>query len=362
MTGYRHGLIVGKFYPPHAGHHYLIRTAADLCDRVSVVVAASQVESVPLVDRVAWLQEEHATEDNVEVIGVLDDAPVDYDSPQAWAAHNSVFDAAVRQLGDDQIDAVFSSEKYGDDLAAHFGAVHVEVDRDRLEHPVSGSACRDDLAAMWNHLAPATRAGVAVRVVVVGAESTGTTTVSRALVERFRARGGVWAATGWVGEYGRERSEQKLDAIREVTPSAGLEDVCWTGEDFAHIAAVQTRRENAAARSGSPLLVCDTDAFATQVWERRYLGEQSHQAASVAVPRHDVYLVTDHSDVPFVQDGLRDGEHLRADMTRWFSDALTATGRSWVLLTGSLDDRVRLAGEVAENMLRLRRTFSKPLG
>ena len=85
MTRYSHGLVVGKFYPPHAGHHYLIRTAARQCDKVSVVVAASQVESIPLFDRVAWLQEEHAADRNVVIVGVLDDAPVDYDSSQAWA-------------------------------------------------------------------------------------------------------------------------------------------------------------------------------------------------------------------------------------------------------------------------------------
>jgi HTH-type transcriptional repressor of NAD biosynthesis genes len=362
MTSYQHGLVVGKFYPPHAGHHHLIRTAAKQCMKVSVVVAASQVESIPLADRVSWLAEEHAADGNVEIISVLDDAPVDYDSRQAWATHNAVFDAALRHTGDDRVDAVFSSEKYGDDLATHYGAVHVEVDRNRLEYPASGSACRDDLAAMWNFLAPATRAGLTVRIVVVGAESTGTTTVSRALAERFRARGGTWAESHWVAEYGRERSQQKLDALHASNPSARLEDVTWTGEDFAHIAAVQTQREEAAARAGSPLLVCDTDAFATQVWERRYLGEQSQRAATVAVPRHDVYLVTDHADVPFVQDGLRDGEHIRTQMTRWFLDALTVSGRSWVLLTGSLDDRVDLATHVAQNLLRLRSTFSEPLG
>lgn len=361
MTTYRHGLIVGKFYPPHAGHHYLIRIAARQCAKVSVIVASSQVESIPLVQRAAWLRDEHAVDGNVQIIGVLDDAPVDYASTLAWAAHNAVFDAALRGNGDDRIDAVFSSEKYGDELAAHFGATHVQVDRQRLEYPVSGTACRTDLAGRWNYLAPATRAGLTARVVVVGAESTGTTTVSRLLVERIRCRGGIWAETRWIAEYGRERSQHKLDALRAADPSAVIEDVSWSGADFAHIAATQTEREEATARVGSPLLVCDTDAFATQVWERRYLGEQSHRAAAVAVPHHDVYLVTDDSDVPFVQDGLRDGEYTRADMTCWFLDALTASGRSWVLLNGRLDERVEQAVAVTENILRLRSTFTEPL-
>ena len=133
--------MVGKFYPPHAGHHYLLRTAARQCDKVSVVVAASQVESIPLADRVAWLQSEHAADDNVVIMGVLDDAPVDYDSSPAWATHTAVFDAALRRAGDDRIDAVFSSEKYGDELAAHYrsgargsrpGAARVPRVRDRL--------------------------------------------------------------------------------------------------------------------------------------------------------------------------------------------------------------------------------------
>ena len=51
----RHGLVIGKFYPPHAGHHLLVRTAAALCERVSVVVMAAQVVSIPLPARVAWI-------------------------------------------------------------------------------------------------------------------------------------------------------------------------------------------------------------------------------------------------------------------------------------------------------------------
>ena len=101
-------------------------------------------------------------------------------------------------------------------------------------------------------------------------------------------------------------------------PAAGL-DGClldWRGLR-AHRGSPDPARE-CRRPLGSPLLVCDTDAFATQVWQRRYLGPESHHAATAAVPHHDVYLVTDHIDVPFVQDGLRDGEHIRRDMTRWF--------------------------------------------
>lgn len=68
---------------------------------------------------------------------------------------------------------------------------------------MSGSACHADLAGNWDLLGGPARAGLAAHVVVLGAESTGTTTVSRALAQRYRDRGGVWSRTGWVPEYGR---------------------------------------------------------------------------------------------------------------------------------------------------------------
>ena len=42
MTGrFGHGLVVGKFYPPHRGHQYLIRQAAARCAQVTVLVMAA---------------------------------------------------------------------------------------------------------------------------------------------------------------------------------------------------------------------------------------------------------------------------------------------------------------------------------
>ena len=43
---YEHGLVLGKFYPPHAGHHHLIRTASEHCRRLTVLVEAASVESM----------------------------------------------------------------------------------------------------------------------------------------------------------------------------------------------------------------------------------------------------------------------------------------------------------------------------
>ena len=368
MTSYRHGLIIGKFYPPHAGHHQLIRQAARECARLTVVVMGSFAESIPIRDRVSWLTAEHAADAHVHVTGIRCDAPLDVGDGTVWAAQVASMRAAVRRVTATPVDAVFTAEQYGDELAARFSAEHRRTDRPG--GMLTATAVRADLLSAWENLAAPTRAGLATRVVVVGAESTGTTTVARRLAEHYAARGGGWTRTAWVPEYGREFTEIKWErerarARREGRPSPTLDEVVWTPEDFDEVAREQTRRENAAARCGSPLLVCDTDAFATSVWERRYLGPGARRrqpwARAPELPRHDLYLVTDHEGVPWHDDGLREGDlAIRAAMTDWFLDALTGTDRSWVLLTGTLEQRIALAVRTVDPLLEHRMRFGAP--
>jgi NadR type nicotinamide-nucleotide adenylyltransferase len=335
---YGHGLVVGKFYPPHVGHHYLVGEAAQVCDRVTVMVAGSSVESISVADRVGWMSATHASQPNVRVVGVLDDHPIDYGDDAIWELHVSVFAAAAGS----PVDAVFTSEAYGDELGRRMGAMAVTVDVDRLVHPCSGTAVRADVRGHWHDLAPATRVGLAVRVAFVGAESTGTTTVSQAVAAALGAP--------WIREYGRDHTSVVL-----------AEGRAWNAEDFMFIASEQVRLEDEAAVSG-PVVICDTDAFATGIWEERYLGRRSPEVAALGEVRpHPLYLLTSHDDVPFVQDGLRDGEHLRAWMTARFVERLEETGRRWELLTGPLDQRIARSLEVIDALIASSWRFADPL-
>lgn len=362
-----HGLVIGKFYPPHLGHHHLVTSAAGQVDRLTVLVMASGGESVTLEERVAWMAEVHR-EEPVDVIGAPCDVPMDLASETVWAAHVAIMRAAVAAHTPAPVDVVFSSESYGPELARRLSARHVFVDPARATHPVSGTAVRADLHAHWDQLHPVVRAGLATRIVVLGSESTGTTTVSRALADHYRGRGGVWARTAWVPEYGREHTILKHEAACLDTEAAGhplpeMAELRWSAGDFAVIARQQAQLEESAAQRGSPLLVCDTDALATRVWERRYVAPASRSAA-VTVPaphKRSIYLLTDHVGVPFVQDGWRDGEHVRAEMTQWFVDELVASGVSWTLLTGSLQERLEFAIAITDAELARGSEFASPV-
>jgi HTH-type transcriptional repressor of NAD biosynthesis genes len=222
---------------------------------------------------------------------------------------------------------------------------------------MSGAARFDD----WSDLSPAEREARTARVVLVGAESTGKTTLTRELVEHYRSLGGVWARTLWVSEYGRDYTvskiaDQGLGSFLTSDDDAAFHSAEWTSTDFAVIALEQQRMENAAASMGSPVLFCDTDALATQIWERRYLGESSTAArdALPVLPQRAIYLLTDHRDVGFFQDGIRDGEQYREAMTHWFEVELARRGENWRSIRGDRGSRlaecIRIIDELVARM------------
>ncbi len=196
----------------------------------------------------------------------------------------------------------------------------------------------------WVDLTPEERAERAIRIVLVGSESSGKTTLAAALTAHFQSRGGVWERTLWVPEYGREYTEMLLarQGVIEDDPDAPVHSAQWSAEDFANIAVEQQRIEDEAAAAGSPVLFCDTDALATRLWERRYLGDASTATfdAVPELPRRGLYLISDIAGVPFEQDGIRDGEDYREAMQRWFEEELTSRDQPWALVSGDAEQRL----------------------
>ncbi|MER5208654.1 AAA family ATPase [Streptomyces sp. NPDC002825] len=306
MNRYGHGLVPGRFHPPHAGHHHLVRTARDRCERVTVFVRGSSLDALPLEDRVAWMREIH---------------------PDVLVAGGTEY------AGPERVDAVFTAQPYADETGRRLGAETVHVDR---THPVSSAAVREDPTAFWDFLEPPVRAALTRRVVVLGAESTGTTTMAHALADHYRRRGGVWARTRCVPEY-----EGGFGA-----PGTDLRS-----SDFPVIAQRQAEREEEAARDGSPVLFCDTDAFAATIWHERYTGTTSPATCEIAAHgRQHLWLLTDHRGIAS-EDGLPYGEQLRPWMTARFLTQLAHTGRRTAVLTGPHEERLAAAVAAVDELL-----------
>ncbi len=307
-------ICIGKFYPPHRGHKHLIETALAQSERVTVFVCDEDDQTIPGELRAAWLREIHPEAD-VRVIR----SPLADDDSAGWAR------ATIEWLGGAP-DAVFTSEAYGDVYAAHMGSTHVSVDAERRVVPISGTMIRRNPLQHLDQLEPCVRAHIVKRVVIIGAESTGTTTLSIALAEHYQ--------TTWVPEFGRFYTEARR-------PRGEL----WRSDEFTFVAVEQARLEDAMARLANQVLICDTDPFATTIWHERYLGAPSSAVQAVAAGRrYDLYILT-NTDIPFVQDGIRDGEHLRQWMHDRFRDELTRMGTPMIVVSGS--HAKRLAEAVA---------------
>jgi HTH-type transcriptional regulator, transcriptional repressor of NAD biosynthesis genes len=316
------GLVVGKFYPPHKGHKFLIDTALAQSKEVTVIVCNKPGEIIPGSLRAQWVQEIHPTAH----VMLMEDSKLDDDDSKGWAAY-------TKEVLGYTPNAVFTSESYGDPYAKFMGCVHVLVDKERTTIPISGTKVRSNPIEYLEYLEPCVRAYFVKRVCVLGAESTGTTTLARDLAEHYH--------TVWVPEYGRYYSEGKL-------PLGA--DAPWRTEEFVAIAATQKKFEDDLARSANKVVIADTDAFATSVWHERYMGDMSEVVETIANSSpHDLYILTG-DEIPFEQDGTRDGEHIRHDMHARFEEKLKETGRPYILVRGSKEERMKRAIEEIEQL------------
>lgn len=168
------------------------------------------------------------------------------------------------------------------------------------------------------------------RVIITGAESTGSTTLATALAAHL--------GCAWVPEYGRD-----FAANRPGGPPAP-----WQDAEFVEIAAQQNALENTAAtRSTTGWLVCDTDAMATVIWQERYMGRSTAAVRAMAAAQVLPYArILTGDEIPFVADGQRDGAHIRHAMQDRFRAALSGPeGRAvpWSEVHGTVQERLEAA-------------------
>ncbi len=173
-------------------------------------------------------------------------------------------------------------------------------------------------------------------IAVLGAESTGKTTLAAALAGRLAADTGLRCT--WVAEWLRGWCERE-----GRTPRI---------DEQAAIAAEQHRRI-AAAAAGHDLVVADTSALMTAVYRRLVFGDASLDEAAVRLHRRDVHLtLVTALDLPWQADGLqRDGPQVRAPVDALLRTLLHAHRVPWVLVGGRGDARLDAALAAAAPLL-----------
>jgi len=324
---FRHGLVIGKFHPFHRGHSYLISTAETQCERVTAIVSGRDSDAVSPEQRAQWIRTIHPA---VEVL-VIDEDVVNLadDDSEGWAR------ATEQALGGERPDAVFTSEDYGDAYAGFLGCAHVLVDRDRSVVPISGSEIRADPLANLRFLDPAVRGQYVLRVCLLGAESTGKTTLAAALAEAYE--------TVWVPEYGH-----LYQALARDDPHGK-----WSSDEFVKIARMQRWLENFQASQATRVLFCDTDIFTTGVWHEALVGTPPPEEVDrlAAASRYDLFILCD-DDIPFRQDtySLREDGPRRRWMQERYAERLETGSVPWVRVSRPLTERIRQASQAIDGL------------
>jgi len=172
-----------------------------------------------------------------------------------------------------------------------------------------------------------------LRVVVIGPECTGKTTLAEELADHF--------AVGWVPEFAREFVNRAGRAVRF--------------DDVDAIARGQGAAEDAAgaAAGAQQLLILDTDLVSTCVYSRHYFGHCPAWLEGAARARlSDLYLLLT-ADVPWIPEGdQRQEPERRVELFELFRATLEDMGAGIVGVSGAWAQRRQIAIAAVGAVLR----------
>lgn len=173
-----------------------------------------------------------------------------------------------------------------------------------------------------------------IRVALFGPESTGKTTLAKALAEYYN--------TCWVPEFARDFLQEKWDTTKEIC----------TKEDIYPIAVGQMALENELAKKANKILFCDTNLLLTEVYARTYFDGWCDPRIVEANKenQYELYFLTD-IDVPWIADDLRDRPNQRKEMFHYFKTALDNRKINYVKLSGTSSDRLKKATAYIDSIL-----------
>lgn len=322
-------LILLTALPPTVGHGHLISWAAHFLKasgatnpQIYVLVCTQPGE--PLITErfeavsAFCLKVDAAPVHPVFLHATMPQYPKGDDDPEFWATWSAEI---TRKCG--AVDVVFSSEDYGNPLAASLNAMHIPADIERLTHNVRATDIRENPVLNFRNILPEFRRHVAKVVTVFGAESIGKTTVSKEMD----------------GDHVTEWARPYLESLSspEVTDERMSNIV--TGQFASQMAA----RENIR----NPIIVQDTDLLSTigyyRVYTTDYLKDENYLRCVLALQksRSDLYIVL-KSNIPFTIDALRYGGDHRETSDQFWLDLLREFGCKHEVI-GYSDHAKRLA-------------------
>ena len=347
MYQYKVGMYGGSFDPLHIGHIHDIIRAAAVCEELYVMISWCEGrESTSKELRYRWILNSTKHLPNVKIIMVEDKAVSKelYNTDYYWEKGAQDIKDAIGK----PIDAVFcGSDYYGTNRCESLYCPESEVIYfDRAEVPISSTEIRDWATEHWDYIPAVCKEYYTKKVLVVGGESTGKSTLVQNLALAYN--------TNFVAEVGRETCEY-----------AGDEEL-MIREDLIENLIRQKDEVRRAAKCSNRILFVDTDALTTGFYCNLLLEdeEEKHQLVQLADSIHwtndwDLVLFLEPEGVDFVQDGTRN-EEIKAERKKYSEMLKVMFERNhvrFVSISGDYLERFNRAKEIIEEELKISTRF-----
>jgi len=163
------------------------------------------------------------------------------------------------------------------------------------------------------------------RVTLLGGESSGKTTLARALADTLH--------TAWVPEYGRQRWEELRETLSvDELVAVARRQIEWEDEASRRIASD-------AQGSDVMWLVCDTSPLTTLQYCLHDHGQAPPELLQMARRHYDAVVVCE-ADFDFVQDGCRRDDGFRVAQQAWTLARLAEMNVGCLRVNGPVPHRV----------------------
>ncbi|UUV46079.1 nicotinamide-nucleotide adenylyltransferase [Bacillus phage vB_BanS-Thrax1] len=336
------GFYGGKFYPIHSGHVYAMTVASTMVDELHVIVShdseyeqnvLSKDSKLPHVDfkqRVRWWMEITKDMPHVHVHAVYEENTGKLESWQEGAK-------GIKEAVGKPITHVFSSEhEYTEFFNVLYPeAEHVVVDANREKYPVSATKLRTEgVYDNWDLLPEVVRRYYVKKVVIVGTESCGKSTLVKNLATLYN--------TNYVEEYGRTFYEE-LGGCEEITMA----------EDYPLIAYQHKVNENKALKNANKVVFIDTEAIVTHYYQKLYIGEGDSLLTEIGLRQDYNLWIFLEPDVKWVDDGTRTfGEQdVREENNKKLKCMLRMLGINYKTVNGSYEERLKKSIKLVDGLL-----------
>lgn len=336
------GMYGGKFIPPHMGHVYAMIRASTMVDELHVIVSyddryekeilfkEAKIEHIPYTVRLRWWHQITKDLPHVHVHAVYEEQTGEFEDWKRGAD-------GIKQAVGKPITHIFSSEhEYGEFFSVLYpDAEHVVIDAKRTTYDISATRIRQEGAIKhWNMLPEVVKPYFVKKVVVVGTESCGKSTMVRNLANLYN--------TNYVEEFGRTYYERLGNCADITLPS-----------DYPEIAFEHKYHEKKQAEKANKLLFIDTEAIVTQYYSQLYVRTQQNILDEISrLQRYDLWLFLE-PDVKWVDDGTRTfGDQTTREMNNsYLKSMLEDRGIPFHVIKGNYQERLEKVLQQVDQLL-----------